>query len=103
VVAAAPFNVIAAPDTNPVPVAVKVNEGLPAVTAAGEIALRPNEAPVTVRVIVPEVVLSGFIARMLTAPAVAIWAAVIFAVSCVVDDTVVESGAPFQRIVVPLT
>jgi hypothetical protein len=48
-------------------------------------------------------VLSGFITRMLTAPGVAICAAVTFAVSSVVDETAVESEAPFQRIVVPLT
>jgi hypothetical protein len=62
-----------------------------------------KELPVMVKVSVPEVVLSGFIARMLTFPGAAIWAAVTFAVSWVADETVVESDAPFQRIVVPLT
>jgi hypothetical protein len=40
---------------------------------------------------------------MLTVPGVAICAAVTFAVSWLADETVVESGAPFQRMVVPLT
>ncbi|HEY1895514.1 MAG TPA: hypothetical protein VGG62_04540 [Terracidiphilus sp.] len=62
-----------------------------------------KELPVTVRGSVPEVVLSGFITRMLTVPGVAICGAVTFAVSWVADETVVESEAPFQRMVVPLT
>jgi hypothetical protein len=97
------FNVIAAPETNPVPVAVNAKDVLPAVTAAGEMDASLKELPVTVRGNVLEVVLSGFITRMLTVPGVAICAAVTFAVSWVADETVVESEAPFQRIVVPLT
>jgi hypothetical protein len=97
------FNVIAAPETNPDPVAVNAKDVLPAVTAAGEMDASLKELPVTVRGNVLEVVLSGFITRMLTVPGVAICAAVTFAVSWVADETVVESEAPFQRIVVPLT
>ena len=62
-----------------------------------------KELPVMVSVSVADVVLSGFITRMLTLPGAAICAAVTFAVSWVVDETVVESEAPSQRIVVPLT
>ena len=94
---------IAAPETNPIPVAVNVKDALPAVTAEGEMDVSLKELPVTVKVSVPEVVLSGFITRMLTFPGAAICAAVTFAVSSVVDETAVESEAPFQRIVVPLT
>jgi hypothetical protein len=100
---AASFSVIAAPETNPIPVAVNVKDPLPAVTAGGEIDVRLKELPVIVRVSVLEVVLSGFITRMLTFPGVAICAAVTFPVSSVVDEKAVESEAPFQRIVVPLT
>jgi hypothetical protein len=51
---------------------------------------------------VPEVVLSDFITRMLTVPADAICAAVTFAVSCVADATVVGRDVPSHRITVPL-
>jgi hypothetical protein len=94
--------VILAPETNPTPVAVSVKDALPAVTAGGEMELSLKELPVTVKVSVPEVVLSGFITRMLTFLGAAICAAVTFAVSWVADENVVESEAPFQRIVVPL-
>jgi hypothetical protein len=97
------FNVIAAPETNPVPVAVNAKDVLPAVTAAGEMDASLKELPVTVRGNVLEVVLSGFITRTLTVPGAAICAAVTFAVSWLADETVVESDAPFQRIVAPLT
>ena len=105
VVTAVPFRVIAAPDTKPVPFAVRVNAGLPAATAAGEMDVRlkapPPDPPLMVRVIAPEVVLSAFITRMLTAPAVAICAAVTFAVSCVDEPNVVGSETPSHRMVVP--
>jgi hypothetical protein len=97
------FSVIAAPETNPIPVAVNVKDPLPAVTAGGEMEVSLREFPVMVRVSVLEVVLSGFITRMLTFPGAAICAAVTFPVSSVVDETAVESEMPFQRIVVPLT
>jgi hypothetical protein len=104
---AAPFRVIAAPETNPLPVAVNVNEGLPAATAEGEMDVRLNEPPpvppVMVRVNVPEVVESGFITRMLTIPALAICGVVTLAVSWVEEETVVGKEVPFQRMVVPLT
>jgi hypothetical protein len=103
VVRAASFSVIAAPETNPTPVAVKVKDPLPAVTAGGEMAVSLKELPVTVKFSVPEVVLSGFITRMLTVPGEAICADATFAVSSVADATAVESDAPFHRIVVPLT
>jgi hypothetical protein len=96
------FNVIAAPELNPTPVAVNVKDALPAVTAGGEMEVSFKELPVMVKVSGPEVVLSGFITRMPTFPGAAICAAVTFAVSWVADETVVESDAPFQRIVVPL-
>jgi hypothetical protein len=102
VVRPAAFNVMAAPEINPAPVAVNVKAALPAVTAGGEIEVSLKALPVMVKVSVLEVVLSGFITRTLTAPGVATCAAVIFVVSCVEDETAVESGAPFQRIVVPL-
>jgi hypothetical protein len=54
-----------------------------------------------VSVIAPEVVLSAFIARMLTAPALAICSAVMFAVSWVEELTVVGSDVPSHRRVVP--
>jgi len=105
VVIAVPFSVIAAPDTKPTPVAVRVNAGLPAATAAGEMDVRlnvpPGEPPVMVSVRASEVVLSDFITRMLTAPAEAICAAVTFAVSCVADVTVVGREAPSHKITVP--
>jgi hypothetical protein len=105
VVTAVPFSVIAAPETNPVPVAVRVKSVLPAATAAGEIEMRlnapPPDPPVIVSVIAADVVLSDFITRTLTAPAVAICAAGMLAVSCVDEVTVVGSDAPSQRIVVP--
>ena len=104
-VTAVPFKVMAAPETKPVPVAVRVKAGLPAATAAGEMELRPNppppEPPVIVSVIAPEVVLSAFITRILTAPATAICAAVTFAVSWVDELTVVGSVAPSHKMVVP--
>lgn len=96
---------MADPETKPVPVAVRVNPGLPAATAAGEIDDRlnapPPEPPVTVSVIAPEVVLSALITRTLTAPAVAIWAAVTFAVSWVDELTVVGRETPSHKMAVP--
>lgn len=94
-----------APETNPAPVAVSVNAGLPAATAEGEIESSRKEPvpepPVIVSVIASDVVLSDFITRTLTAPAVAIWAAATLAVSWVEELTVVGSDIPSQRIVEP--
>jgi hypothetical protein len=96
--------VIAAPETKPVPVAVNVKSALPAATAEGEIAVRLNEPPtvppVIVKVSVPDVVLSDFITRTLTTPALAIAPAPTFAVSCVDELTVVGSEVPFHNMVV---
>ena len=105
VVIAVPLSVMAAPETKPTPVAVKVNAELPAATAAGEMEVRlsepPGDPPAIIRVRASEVVLSDFITRMLTAPADAICAAVTFAVSWVDEETVVDRAAPSQRMVVP--
>jgi len=60
------------------PVAASVKSGLPAAIVEGEIDVRANvggAAPVIVRVAGPDVVVSDFIARRVTVPAVRIWAA----------------------------
>ena len=57
---------------------------------------------VTVKSIVPDVVVSGFITRIDTVPRFAICAAGICAVSCVFETTFVVSATPFHRIWVPL-
>ena len=104
VLMAVPFNVITAPEIKPAPVAVSVKSGLPAANAEGEMAARlnePVEPPVMVSDIVPDVVLSAFITRMFTEPALAICAALTFAVSWVGELTVVGSAVPFHRMVVP--
>lgn len=107
VVIPAPFSVMDAPDTNPAPVAVSVNAGLPAATADGEIDVSAKEPfpdpPVMVSVRAFDVVLSGFRTLMLTVPPLAICAAVTLAVSSVADFTVVVSEIPSHKIVVPLT
>ena len=46
--------------------------------------------------------LSDFITRILTVPALAIWAAVTLAVNWVDEPTVVDSETPSHKIVVPL-
>ena len=105
VVAAVPLSVIAAAETNPVPVAVSVKDALPAATAAGEIEVRlkgpPLELLVIVSVIALELVLSDFITRILTAPALAICAALTLALSWVDELTVVGSEPPSHRSIVP--
>jgi len=107
VVMAVPFRVMAAPETKPTPVAVNVKDALPAATAEGDMLVSSKEPfpepPVTVSMIVPDVVLSGFSTRMLTVPPDAICAAVTFAVSFVDEVTVVGSEVPSHNIVVPLT
>lgn len=78
------LSVISSPVTKPTPVAVSVKAALPAATDAGEMEVRLNvvdPAPVTANSIAFEVVVSGFIALMLTVPAVAICAADIVVVS----------------------
>src|SRR5665213_461932 len=92
------------------PVAVIVRLGLPEATASGEIDVRlkvdpppPPPVPVIVNCSASEVVVSGFMARMLIVPAVAICAAVMLAVRDVVEVTVVGRATPSHRRVVPLT
>jgi hypothetical protein len=55
-----------------------------------------------VNVCVPDVVLSDFITRTLTVPALAICAAETFAVSCVDEVTVVGSATPSHKMAVPV-
>jgi hypothetical protein len=81
---AVPFRVITSPLTKPTPVAAKVKSGLPAAMEEGDIDVRLNVCdpnPVIVSCIGPDVVVSDFITLMLTAPAAAISAADIDAVS----------------------
>ena len=100
----APFSVMTLPVTNPNPVAVRLKAGLPAVTALGDIEPRLNvcdPAPVTFSCIASEVVVSGFITRILTVPAVATCAAETAVVNFVLDKTEVGCAIPFHRICVP--
>lgn len=106
VVRAAPFQVITSPLAKPTPVAVNVKSAVPIATVNGLSDSKLNEPfpvplPVIVRFIVPDVVVSGFIARIDTVPGFAICAAGICAVSCVFETTVVVRAAPSHRIWVP--
>ena len=100
-----PFRMIDAPEIKPVPVAVSVNAALPAVTEVGEIAVSVGEPPPALPVMVkgsmPDVVLSDCMTRMFTVPALAICAAVTFAVSWLAEFTVVGSATPSHKIAVP--
>jgi len=111
VVMATPFHITWLPLTKLVPVAVRARG---VVMPFGEVfgviedsvgggAPPPVPLPVMVRMSAPDVVVSGFIARMVITPALAICAAETVAVSFVAELTVVGSEAPSQRTVVPDT
>lgn len=107
VVIATPSSVIESPFTKPTPVAVNVKAGLPDAMELGDIEVRlyvlppPPPVPVMVKSITPEVVVSAFITRTATMPALAICAAEIDVVSCVGDTTLVGCAIPSHRISVP--
>jgi phenolic acid decarboxylase len=92
-VIAVPLRVIESPFTKPTPVAVNVNAALPDATDEGviEVRLKVDEPPppVIVSVIVPDVVVSGFITLIETEPAAAICAAETVVVSWVLETTAV--------------
>lgn len=98
------LSVMTSPIAKPTPVAVKVNAALPAATVEGVMDVRLNDCDppsVIVNCIAPEVVVSGFMTRMLTAPATATWAADITVVSWESETTFVLWATPSQRICVP--
>lgn len=109
---AVPFRVIVLELMKPTPVAESVKLPLPAATVDGEIEVKenvefppppPEPLPLIVSISAEDVVVSGFITRIVTVPAVAICAADTAAVSCVVDVTVVGRDTPSHNSVVPLT
>lgn len=108
---AVPFQMIWLPLAKPVPVAVRGNAALPLKALSGLIEVSVGGVPlpppgppppVIVKLNALDVVVSAFITRTLTVPAAAICAAVIDAVSCVFETTVVGCATPSHKICVPL-